>query len=249
MLTAIYMVFGKHKKYILLLVLFLFSCTAKEYKVVDGAKKIEFGSQDGEKISWTVISEDEKNMTLFSDDILDAREFESISKLKTEEDFSFATSDICEYLNSDFINICFSKKERERLVFINEYDDVLVTLISLDNLIDLDLGEIDYIQGEYYNNDKYFSANEKIIAKPTKQALYNDIEVFDNETFAEIMEQKKVDTRYDFANGHSPYWTVNIADKGLVYTVTSTGYIEPREADSLYIGVRPVIKIKKEGNS
>lgn len=245
MLTAIYMVFGKHKSFILFIVIFLFSCTAKDYKIIDGRKQVEIGSQDGNKISWTVIAEDKKSITLFSDEILDAKAFEEAKSVGEDENLSFASSDLYEYLNTDFINIFFTKKERERLIFINEFDDTLVTLISLDNLLDLNLGNIDYINGGYYNDEKYFNANEKIIAKATKQALYNDIEVFDNETFAEIMEEK-VDTRYNFANGYSPYWTINVADDNQVYTVTATGYIEARDADSLYIGIRPVIRIKKQ---
>ena len=71
------------------------------------------------------------------------------------------------------------------------------------------------------------------------------IEVFDNATFAEIMQQD-VDKRYDFANGHSAYWLLNkTEDKQNVYYVTSAGYITYVEPNTEYIGIRPMIRIKK----
>ena len=205
-------------------------------------KKIDFGKQDGKGISWTVIYEDKKSMILFADEILDARAYDSRLGLNV----SFEESELYDYLNTDFINTYFSADERAKLFFINSYDDTLVTLISLSNFKDMNIGDVTAIKDDYYNNEDYFAANKNIITKATATALYNDIEVFDNETYVEIMREPKVDARYDFANGYSPYWILDKDDNtGMVWTVTPTGYIEEREKDILYVGVRPVIRIKK----
>ena len=222
------------KKSIILItcIIFLSSCQQKKYKI---------GMQDGKKIIWTKIAEDKKSVLLFADDILNAREYDSRRNVKVE----FATSSINEYLNSDFINTYFSKEEINRLIFINEYDDLMVTLITLDELRKISSEDIVFVKDDYYDNENYFKSNKSIIAKATKDALYNDIEVFDNELHAEIMNQKVVDNRYDFANGYSPYWLLDVNDENMPLTVTATGYVEGRDADSLYIGIRPIIRIKK----
>ena len=199
----------------------------------------EFGTQNGKPISWYVVGDDGEHQVLLSEKVLDVKPYDSKEKVA-----SYTVSSLCDYLNSDFVNISFSSDERKNMVFVNDVDSYLVTLPSLDNLLDL-FGDMNYVKNGYYGAKDYFAANKKIIAKPTAVAINNDIDEFDNKVFAEIM-QTSVDERYDFANGSVPYWVLNVDEEtGFCLNVTATGYVALNEANHGYIGVRPIIRIKK----
>ena len=200
--------------------------------------KMDFGKQNGKPVSWYVVYDDGEHLLLFSEQVLDVKLYNS-TNAKTE----WGNTTLYDYLNSDFINEYFSEEERNRMVFTNDVDDCLVTMASTDNLIDL-YGDIYYALDGYYGDEEYFIPNKKIIAKPAEAAINNDIYPFNNEEFAEIV-QKDVDKRYEFANGSVPYWLLNQTDDGLAYIVTSTGYISEVEPTVGYIGIRPIIRLKK----
>ena len=202
-------------------------------------RTIDLGKLDGRPISWYVIDDSDEYLLLLSEKIIDTMPFHN-----GDTRVEWTNSTLYDYLNSDFINECFSSEEQDRLVFINDSDNAKVTMLSLNNLIDL-YGRIYYIPEEFYGIKDYFEANKDMIALPSKRAIENDIEIYDNATFAEIMGQD-VDERYDFANGHSAYWVINTAEESNdVFFVTATGYIDYLEPSRNYIGVRPVIRVKK----
>lgn len=243
MLTAIYMVFGRHnikimKKllaFLLVLVMVFtgFSCTFSSQST------IKFGTQNGKPISWYVVFDEGDKQILMSEYLLDTMPYND-----NNDKVDWGDTTLHEYLNTDFVNEHFSKEERERMLYTNDVDNDVVTMPSINNLLDI-YGKLNYMPDGFYNAKDFFAANKKIIAKPSEQALYNEIEVFDNATFAEIMQQD-VDKRYDFANGHSAYWLLNkTEDKQNVYYVTSAGYITYAEPNTEYIGIRPMIRIKK----
>lgn len=200
--------------------------------------RMDFGRQDGKLVSWYIIGDDDKHLTLFSEKVLDVKPYNSTDK-KTEWD----KTTLYEYLNTDFVNDYFSSDERKRMVYTNDVDDCLVTMASTNNLIDM-YGDIYYVKDGYYGNKDFFAANEKIIAKPAEAAIYNDIYPFNNSEFAEI-EQKDIDKRYEFANGAAPYWLLDQSEDGEPYAVTGTGYIAIMEPTQGYVGIRPIIRIKK----
>lgn len=213
--------------------LFSFDVNTSEYA------RTNFGSQNGEPLSWFIVDDDDDYQLLFSEKVIDVVLFDQKESVK-----DFTESSLCDYLNSDFVNITFSNDEKEKLAFINDTDEYQVTLPSLNNLLDL-YGKMNYIKDGYYNDADFFEANTKIIAKPTEIAINNDIDPFDNNTFAEIIQQD-VDARYDFANGHVPYWVLNVDEKtGFPHYITSTGYVGLIEANTPYIGIRPIVRIKK----
>lgn len=202
-------------------------------------RTINFGKLDGRPISWYVIAEDDEHALLLSEKIIDTMPFNT-KNVKVD----WTNSTLFDYLNTDFINECFTSDEQKQIAFVNNSDDAKVTMLSLNNLIDV-YGKIYYIPDEYYGVKDYFEANKDIIAKPSQRAIKNDIEVYENTTFAEIMGQE-VDKRYEFANGHSAYWVINTTEESSdVFLVTATGYINHLEPDRKYIGVRPVIRMKK----
>lgn len=213
--------------------LFDFDLNTSDYK------KMNFGKQGNTPVSWFVVYDDGDHYVLFSEKVLDVKLYNSTNK-KTE----WGDTTLYEYLNTDFINEYFSKEERERMIFTNDKDDCMVTMASTDNLIDL-YGDIYYAIEGYYGSEDYFQPNEKIIAKPMEAAINNDIYPFNNDDFAEIVQAESVDRRYDFANGAVPYWLLNQDDDGMPYTVTGTGYISIEEPTQGYIGIRPIIRIKK----
>ena len=161
------------------------------------------------------------------------------------EKLDWDKTSLYEYLNSDFVNEYFTKEEREKMLFTNDVNDDLVTMLSINNLLDL-YGDMNYMQDGYYGNTEFFEANVSITAKPAELALFNEIDVFDNETMSFIM-QKDLDQRYDFANGNVGYWILNqVDDVSNAFYVTSTGYIGNTSVDTDYIGIRPIIRIRKD---
>lgn len=220
---------------------FLVACKKEEVskeETVPEIKTIEFGKQDGKPITWQIVAENYRERILVSEYIIDAIPYD-----ENDTPTEWQKSSLYDYLNSDFVNESFNKEEREKLISVNDEDDGVVTLLSLDNLIDL-YGEIHYVTPNYYNNQDLFEANVAIIAKPNEKAKYNEIEIFDNEVYAGIMRHEKPDERYEFANGASPYWVLDRVDDSInVHYVMPTGYIGDMEQNREYIGVRPVIRI------
>lgn len=200
--------------------------------------KIDFGNYNGSPVSWYIVYSDDKHYILLSEKVLDVKPYH-IANDNTE----WEKTSLYDYLNSDFINEYFSAEDRDRMAYTNDVDADLVTMLSTNNLIDL-YGKINYVQDGFYGDKEFFAANKDIIAKPAKAAIDNDIYPFDNKVFAEI-EQKDVDERYEYANGSVPYWLLNQSDEGYSYAVTSTGYIAVLEPTQGYVGIRPVIRIKK----
>lgn len=201
--------------------------------------RMDFGTQSGKPISWFIVGDDGNHLVLMSEKVLDVKKMDSKEKVP-----SYTKSELFDYLNTDFVNETFSSEDKQKIVFVNDEDNCMVTLPSLDNLLDL-YGDMNYVKDGYYGAKDFFAANQKIIAKPTQVAVDNDIDVFDNKVFAEIL-QTEVDDRYEFANGSVPYWVLNVDDEtGYSLNVTSTGYIALNDANTNYIGIRPIIRIKK----
>lgn len=205
-----------------------------------GFAKINFGHQNDKALTWLVIYEDETSEVLLSEKVLDVKKYN-----EKEGEVNWENSTLYEYLNSDFINEYFSNEEKSKMIFTNDEDDDLATMLSINNLLDL-YGDMNYVKDGYYGDAEFFEANKKIVAKPTDTAIFNEIDVFDNEVMAEIMKSQ-VDKRYDFANGCVGYWILNQPEDGIdnAFFVTSTGYIGYIPVNTDYIGIRPVIRIKK----
>lgn len=205
-----------------------------------GFAKIDFGRQNDKPVTWLIISEDEDSQILLSEKVLDVKKYN-----EKNEKLDWDKTSLYEYLNSDFVNEYFTKEEREKMLFTNDVNDDLVTMLSINNLLDL-YGDMNYMQDGYYGNTEFFEANVSITAKPAELALFNEIDVFDNETMSFIM-QKDLDKRYDFANGNVGYWILNqVDDVSNAFYVTSTGYIGNTSVDTDYIGIRPIIRIRKD---
>lgn len=204
-----------------------------------GMEKIVFGHQKDKPITWYNIYEDADTKILLSEKILDVRKYN-----EKDEKIDWDKSTLYDYLNSDFVNDYFTSDEKEKMVFTNDIDSDLVTMLTIDNLLDL-YGDMNYVKDGYYGDKEFFAANDKIVAKPEELALYNEIDVFDNETMAAIM-RTDIDERYDFANGCAGYWLLNQVDdeSSNVFYVTATGYIGNTTANTDYIGFRPIIRIK-----
>ena len=227
---------------LVIIVLSLSACSNKAGNSLDANvpnyKKINFGKQNNKPISWYIILDDGTHQILFSEKVLDVKLYNDTNKKTAWENTS-----LFDYLNSDFINEYFSTEERKMISFVNDNNGALATLPTTDNLIDL-YGTLNYIIDGFYGNKKFFAPNKNILAYPSENAINNDIDPYDNKTFSEY-ERKEVDERYEYANGAVPYWLLNQNDAGFVSYVTSTGYIDFTEADTGYIGIRPIIRIKK----
>ena len=201
-------------------------------------KKMNFGMQNGEPISWYIITEEDDYYLLFSENVLEAMQYN-----KTNEVVDWDKSSLYHYLNNDFLKKYFTDDEKKRMVYTNDEDSDYVTMATIDNLVDL-YGNVNYVDIDYYNNDDYYTTNKQIISKPTVTAIANGISVFDNKIFAEVL-QEEIDDRYDFATGYSSYWLLNQTDDEKILYVTATGYLDVIEPNNKYVGVRPIIRIKK----
>ena len=205
-----------------------------------GLAKIDFGHQNGKPVTWLVITEDDNGKILLSEKILDVKKYN-----EKEEDITWDKTTLYEYLNSDFVNEYFTKEEKEKMTFTNDVDNDFVTMLSIDNLLDL-FGDMNYVKDGYYSDKNFFAANKDIVAKPADLALYNEIEVFDNDTMAQIM-RTDIDERYDFANGCAGYWVLNkVKDVPNAFYITATGYVGNTPVNTDYIGIRPIIRLKAE---
>lgn len=210
-----------------------------------GFAKIDFGHQKDDPVTWLVVLEDDNTKILLSEKVLDVKKYN-----EKDEKKDWDKTTLYEYLNSDFVNEYFTSEEKEKMAFTNDVDSDLVTMLSINNLLDLygndKEDDIYYEKDGYYGDKDFFAANEKIVAKPAELALYNEIETYDNDTMAKIMN-KDLDKRYDFANGCVPYWVLNQVDDthSNAFFVTATGYIGNAPANTDYIGIRPIIRIKK----
>ena len=205
-----------------------------------GLAKIDFGHQNDKAVTWLVIYEDDDTKILLSDKILDVKKYN-----EKEEILDWDKTSLYDYLNTDFVNEYFTKEEKDQMVFTNDVDNDLVTMLSINNLLDL-YGDMNYVQDGYYGDKDFFAANKDIVAKPAELALYNEIDVFDNDTMSKIMNTE-LDTRYDFANGCAGYWMLNQVDEfPNAFFVTATGYIGNAPVDTDYIGIRPIIRVKNK---
>ena len=231
--------FGFLLNALFLIVMIIFtSCSNKNNNSdTSSLKTINFGKQNGEDVKWIIILDDDSQQILLSEKVLDVKLYN-----ENEETVSWENSTLYDYLNTDFINEYFSKNEIEKMIFINDTSNSLVTLPTTNNLLDL-YGDIHYMKDGFYGDKDFFAPNDKILAYPANNAINNDIDPFDNEIFSEYL-RTEVDKRYEFANGAVPYWLLNQNDDGAPLYVTSTGYISSTEPNTGYIGIRPIIRLK-----
>ena len=203
-----------------------------------GFAKIDFGKQNGKPVTWLTIFEDDDTKVLLSEKILDVKKYND-----KEAKIDWDKTTLYEYLNSDFVNQYFSKEEKEKLAYTNDLDNDYVTMLSINNLLDL-FGGMNYLKDGYYGDKEFFAANDKAIAKPAELAQYNEIDVFDSEVMAKVMGTE-IDHRYDFANGCAGYWILNKPEDSVTaFFVTATGYVDETPVNTDYIGIRPIIRIK-----
>lgn len=203
-----------------------------------GFAKIDFGKQNGKPVTWLTIFEDDDTKVLLSEKILDVKKYND-----KEAKIDWDKTTLYEYLNSDFINEYFSNEEKEKMVYTNDLDNDYVTMLSINNLLDL-FGGMNYLKDGYYGDKEFFAANDKAVAKPAEFAQYNEIDVFDGEVMAKVMGTE-IDHRYDFANGCAGYWILNKPEDSVnAFFVTATGYVDETPVNTDYIGIRPIIRIK-----
>ena len=201
--------------------------------------RIQFGSYNGDAITWYIISEDDKSRILLSEKILGSLQYNSDS-----QPVEWQETTLHNYLNSRFVDECFTSEERSKMMTTNDEDDDIVTMPTLDNLVTL-YGDIYYVEKNYYANDKYFEANEKIVAKPINDMLANNMDTFNNSLYSRLNEVD-IDDRYSFAEGCGSYWVLDQDyDNAVAFYVTATGYIGNVGYDETDVGYRPIIRIKK----
>ena len=95
-------------------------------KCIDEGDTITMGTYDGEPIEWFVIDSHKGEFTLFSKYGIDERRMD-----KKEVD-SFEDTELYEWLNDDFYNEAFDKKEMKKIVK-NDFGG-FVTLVEMDQL-------------------------------------------------------------------------------------------------------------------
>ena len=216
-------------------------------------KKINFGSEPRERkakripLSWYVITSDDEGTYLLSERVLD---YVCFNQEDNQNDYM--NSYIREYLNNDMIEIFFNEDEKKRLLPVSDNTGDRATLMSENNLINF-FGDVYYrgLMSDIYNNYERFNANLEMVAYPTEYAKskyksIDSVKGFDNEEYADD-NGVELDERFDAFNGCTPYWILDgvDADSSLQEYVLSIGYIHYIDKIENFVGVRPLIKIKK----
>lgn len=202
--------------------------------------KMNFGSFEGQDISWFIIAEDDDSTFLLSEYVLDNMPYNA-----EKSAVAWENSTLFNFLNNDFYNSAFTEEEKEMILPVNNHSDgTFVTIPSVQNLNTL-YGETTFVNGDYYSDTNYIP-NAYTMALPTETALNNGIAVFDNIDFATYLEQD-INENYYFANGFVPYWLMDqYEEEGTAEFITSTGFISYDDVNINGIGYRPIIKIKKQ---
>ncbi len=183
-----------------------------------------------EPIRFSVLEEREDKMLLLSDTVLDAQPFYDFyndshdeSRLPTEDGqvlyHDYAFSDIRSFLNSEFLLTAFTKEERARIVPDEMVGGDYVFLPSKEDLSKREYGFID------------FSRLPKRSRIPSDYALAHHVG-------SETVNQVEL---------YAEYWT-RTATKGRpkrVTTVTPSGSFLTWECHALFVGVLPMLWIKK----
>ncbi len=95
-------------------------------KCIDEGDIITMGNYNGEPIEWYVIDSHKDEFTLFSKYGLDEK------RMDRKDADSFEDTELYEWLNDDFYNEAFSKKEKKKIVK-NDLDG-FVTLVEMDQI-------------------------------------------------------------------------------------------------------------------
>lgn len=201
--------------------------------------RMEFGTLNGEPISWYIVTDGGDSYILLSEKILGSLQYDH-----DNQPVEWQNSTLHKYLNEDFVAECFTEDERSRMKTTNDNDDDIVTMLTLDNLNIL-YGDIYYVEKNFYGDKNYYEANKDIVAKPFNDFIANYMDTFDNNIYARL-NNVAVDKRYDFATGCGTYWVLDQdMESAVAFYVTSTGYIGNVGYDETDVGYRPVIRISK----
>lgn len=193
-----------------------------------------------EKVEWLVLEEKDDSIILLADKSLDSTHYygpykENDDEIKTEHNgglgylSNYKLSSIRLWLNDYFYNMAFNNEEKNIILDTN-----------INNKLDDDLKEyecLDTIDKVYLLSKeeilKYFPSERKSRTYPTK---YNEI------------NSNCLSTFYYWYWLRTPYdsFHVNISDIGHVNKNDEMVYISKFYIDCAHVGIRPVIRIKKD---
>ena len=230
-------------------------------------EKINIGSYGSEELGWIVYDEDENYLYLISEKVIDARpmidntdveklyentdgagsEPASLTSLyemvesSTEYNSTFTDTDLCKWLNDEFINSVFSEDVIEKMQQWS--DGIKVTLPDDDFVTEF---------GDY------------LWAGPTQTAIENGAEVFDPEPYIEAAGEVKDPMTGEVipedeivnhpgliypaeAEGSASYALGSDITDGNV-SIRSFGFTRRNAGIYEKVGVRPMIKVLKEND-
>lgn len=138
-----------------------------QYRAAEIGHTVKFGryEQDNdatngnEPIEWTVIKSESGKLMLFANNVLDCQKY----YLDTPEQYyTWADSNICAWLNNDFLNNAFLEGEREKIILtpVETYEEDLGTDESVNQKVFIlsheEYNEFDYttIRQNYINDIK-----------------------------------------------------------------------------------------------
>ncbi len=209
--------------------------------------KISIGCYGSENLGWIVYDEDENYLYLVSEKVIDARPMEyrtddeELFEKPAIDSCKFTNTDLCKWLNDDFLNSVFPEEVMENLQEWN--DEIKVTLPD------------DVFVTEF---------SDYLWAEPTQIAAENGAEIFDLKPYLEGIGEVKdpitgevipEDELINYpgliypaeAEGCASYALSCDISEGNV-SVRSFGFTRNNAGIYEKVGVRPMIKVLKKNN-
>ncbi|MBR1650597.1 MAG: hypothetical protein IJ691_05465 [Lachnospiraceae bacterium] len=208
-------------------------------------ERISIGSYGSEELGWIVYDEDEEYLYLISEKVIDARpmidntaSLYELAESSAEYNGKFTDTDLCKWLNDEFINSVFSEEVIEKM---QQWSDGIKVTLPDDEFV-TEFG--DYLW-----------------AGPTQTAIENGAEVFNPEPYIEAAGEVRDPMTGELipedeivnhpglvypaeADGSASYALGNDITDGNV-SIRSFGFTRRNAGIYEKVGVRPMIKVLK----
>ena len=208
-------------------------------------ERISIGSYGSEELGWIVYDEDEEYLYLISEKVIDARpmidntaSLYELAESSAEYNGKFTDTDLCKWLNDEFINSVFSEEVIEKM---QQWSDGIKVTLPDDEFV-TEFG--DYLW-----------------AGPTQTAIENGAEVFNPEPYIEAAGEVRDPMTGELipedeivnhpglvypaeADGSASYALGNDITDGIV-SIRSFGFTRRNAGIYEKVGVRPMIKVLK----
>ncbi len=191
-------------------------------------------------IKWVVLSQNKDRLILQSNEIIDCKIFD-------EDTNKYEESKMRQWLNEDFFDLAFSKKEKEQIILSENDNGILSNDVFGGTIGDMTgLTNIIRVNERFYNRT---NSNDYVFL-PSFRDVHNEEYGF---YYSSSKSESRIKNSSDFAlacglnvgkNGRSSWWTRSSIYDYERYRVTSMGSIHYSNVSVNVVGISPCIVIK-----